>query len=73
MTREELIIQGIEGYVERGADYLDAVETFCDRSGVEIELVAQVIKRSTVFREKLKEEAINKRLIEDDTFKGFNE
>lgn len=54
----EDFISSIEEMVKKGgADYLDAVLEYCNRTGLEVEVAASLVKRSGLLMEKVEEEA----------------
>lgn len=60
------IISAIESYVEGGADYVDAILTYCEKHDLEVEVIAQIVKKSSVFKQKLRDEVVSKNLVKDD-------
>ena len=62
---QEVILNAIEPKVQKGCSYLDAVLDYAERNGIELESVGEVIKRSQILKEKIKEEAITLSLVED--------
>lgn len=56
----------IETMLSSGSNYLDAIIEYANNNNLEIETVANVVKKSKVMKEKIRVEANNKRLLKKD-------
>jgi len=61
----EQIHFAIEKKLSKGASYIDALIEYSEENGLEIETVAEIVKKSTVIKEKIRSEARAKRLIKN--------
>ena len=52
--------------IASGIPYIEALVEYSEKNNIEIEVVASVVKKSAVLREKVKSEAINLRMVYDD-------
>ena len=46
--------------------YVEAVVTYCQENEIEIETVAQIVKKSSILKEKIRTEAVTLRMVEAD-------
>jgi hypothetical protein len=74
----QVIHLAIEQKLSTGASYIDALIEYAHEHEIEIETIAEIVKKSSVIKEKIKTEATKLRLIErekesenDITIKGF--
>jgi replicative DNA helicase len=65
MTPEK-IHHEISKHISRGVPYIDALVDFAEKNNVEIETVAQIVKKSSILREKVKSEAIKLKMVQKD-------
>ena len=56
----------ISRHISRGVPYIDALVDFAEKNNIEIETVAQIVKKSSILREKIKSEAIDLRMVQKD-------
>jgi hypothetical protein len=49
-----------------GISYIDALVEYSKLKNVEIETIAEIVKKSTVMKEKIRSEAINMKLVKKD-------
>lgn len=56
----------ISQQISRGVPYIDALVDFAEKNDIEIETVAQIVKKSSILREKVKSEAVNLRMVKKD-------
>lgn len=63
----EKIHQDISDMLANGVTYIDALVSYCKRNDLEIETVAEIVKKSDVIREKLREEGIRYKMVKDDS------
>ena len=49
--------------VAKGTDLLDAMSVWAERNGVEIESVAEYVKKNAIIKEKLRITAVNRRMM----------
>jgi len=59
----EKIHHAISYMITSGIPYIDALVEYSEKHNLEIEVVASVIKKSPVLREKVKSEAIKLRMV----------
>jgi hypothetical protein len=65
MTPEK-IHHEISQQISRGVPYIDALVDFAEKNNIEIETVAQIVKKSSILREKVKSEAVKLRMVKKD-------
>lgn len=56
----------ISKHISRGVPYIDALVDFAEKNNVEIETIAQIVKKSSILREKVKSEAIKLKMVRKD-------
>ena len=56
----------ISRQISQGVPYIDALVDFAEKNSIEIETVAQIVKKSSILREKIKTEAVNLRMVRKD-------
>lgn len=62
----ERIHLAIEKKLSVGSTYIDALIEYASDHNIEIETVAEIVKKSTVIKEKIKAEAYSRRLLKKD-------
>lgn len=62
----EKIHHDIAEKLAKGASYIDALIDYAREHNLEIETIAEIVKKSTVMREKIKDEAVKMRLVKSD-------
>jgi len=62
MTPEK-IHHSIAHMISAGIPYIDAICEYAATNNIDIEIVADVIKRSTILREKIRVEAVELRMV----------
>lgn len=65
MTPEK-IHHEIAHMISSGIPYIEALCEYAERNEIEIEVVAAVVKKSSILKEKVKSEAVNLRMVESD-------
>lgn len=55
---QEYIIKSIQKKIDKNCTYIDAIVDFCNENNLEIESVAEVIKKSQILKEKVRSEGI---------------
>jgi|TARA_B100001094_G_C18095013_1_gene752553 IMP cyclohydrolase len=66
----------ISSKLSKGVPYIDALVDFAEKNNLEIETIAQIVKKSSILKEKIKTEAISLRMVKpeepnlDDIIKG---
>lgn len=65
MTPEK-IHHEISKHISKGVPYIDALVHFAEKNNIEIETVAQIVKKSSILREKVKSEAIKLKMVRKD-------
>jgi replicative DNA helicase len=56
----------ISRQISQGVPYIDALVDFAEKNNIEIETIAQIVKKSSILREKIKSEAVNLRMVRKD-------
>ena len=59
----EKIHHAIAEQIARGVPYIDALITYAEKNNLEIESVADVIKKSSILKEKIRREATALRMV----------
>jgi uncharacterized membrane-anchored protein YitT (DUF2179 family) len=59
----EKIHHAIAEQIARGVPYIDALITYAEKNNLEIESVADVIKKSSILKEKIRREATELRMV----------
>jgi hypothetical protein len=65
MTPEK-IHHAISNMIANGVPYIDALVEYAERNNLEIESVADVVKKSSILKEKLRTEAVKLRMVQKD-------
>jgi len=52
--------------ISRGVPYIDALVDFAEKHDVEIETIAQIVKKSSILREKVRTEAVQLKMVVKD-------
>lgn len=61
----EKIHKAIEKSLSTGSSYIDALVEYAKERDIEIETVAEIVKKSTIIKEKIRTEARGKRLLKE--------
>lgn len=64
-TPEKIHI-AISGRLANGLTYIDALVEYAKNNNLEVETVAEIVKKSPIIKEKLREEAIQMKLMKRD-------
>lgn len=67
----ENIHKDISDLVHGGLNYIEAVAEYANRNDVELELLADIIRRSVILKAKLKEDAERLNMIEKEPSQGL--
>ena len=67
------IHQEIAHMLSNGVTYIDALVEYAKKNDLEIETVAEIIKRSTVIKEKIRDEAVKMKMVKKDGNKDITE
>lgn len=59
----EKIHHAIAEQIAKGVPYIDALITYAEKNNLEIESVADVIKKSSILKEKIRREATELRMV----------
>jgi predicted aldo/keto reductase-like oxidoreductase len=62
----EKIHHEIADMLANGVNYIDALVEYARKNDLEIESVADIVKKSSILKEKLRSEAVQLRLVEKD-------
>jgi predicted aldo/keto reductase-like oxidoreductase len=54
----------ISRHIANGVTYIDALVDYAERNGIEIETIAQIVKKSSVLKEKIRTEAVCLRMVQ---------
>ena len=65
METPEKIHKAIENKLCLGSSYIDALVDYASEKGLEIETVAEIVKKSAVIKEKIRSEAKSKRMLKE--------
>ena len=65
MTPEK-IHHEISYMISSGIPYIEALIEYAEKNNLEIEVVASVVKKSSILKEKVKSEAIKLRMVQED-------
>lgn len=60
----ERIMRDIQGYLDAGVPYIDAIIEYANREGLEIELIGEIIRRSPLLKSKIYDEAEEMNMVE---------
>lgn len=66
----EKIHLAIAEQIAQGVPYIEALLHFAERNNLEVESVADVIKKSSILKEKVKTEAVDLRMVKKDENDG---
>lgn len=53
----------ISRHISRGVPYIDALVDYSEKNGIEIETIAQIVKKSSVLKEKIRTEAVDLKMV----------
>lgn len=56
----------ISRHISRGVPYIDALVDYAEKNNIEIETIAQIVKKSSILREKIKSEAVELKMVRKD-------
>jgi hypothetical protein len=62
----EKIHHEISKRLANGVTYIDALVDYARERNIEVETVAEIVKKSTIIKEKVREEAVRMRLVKKD-------
>lgn len=62
----EKVHHEIQGMIANGVSYIDALVEYAKRNDLEIEAVADIVKKSSILKEKLRSEAVKLKMVEKD-------
>jgi predicted nucleotide-binding protein (sugar kinase/HSP70/actin superfamily) len=65
MTPEK-IHHAISEMIANGVPYIDALITYAEKNNLEIESVADVVKKSSILKEKIRTEAVGLKMVKKD-------
>jgi hypothetical protein len=67
------IHQDISHMLSNGVTYIDAIVEYAKKNDLEIETVAEIVRRSSVIKEKIREEALKMKLVKSDGNRDITE
>ena len=53
----------ISKHISKGVPYIDALCPFAEKNEIEIETIAQIVKKSSVLKEKIRTEAVDLKMV----------
>tara|TARA_Y100000389_G_C17396320_1_gene482734 strand:+ start:353 stop:616 length:264 start_codon:yes stop_codon:yes gene_type:complete len=56
----------ISRHISQGVPYIDALVDYAEKNNVEIETIAQIVKKSSILREKIRTEAVKLKMVRKD-------
>lgn len=56
----------ISSKLSKGVPYIDALVDFAEKNNLEIETIAQIVKKSSILKEKIKTEAIGLKMVKQE-------
>tara|TARA_B110000259_G_scaffold187418_1_gene241548 strand:- start:2663 stop:2911 length:249 start_codon:yes stop_codon:yes gene_type:complete len=62
----EKVHHDIQEMLASGVNYIDALVEYAEINGLEIETVAEIVKKSSILKEKVRSEAIELRMVNKD-------
>lgn len=62
----EKIHHDIENKLSKGVSYIDALVEYSKEKGIEIETIAEIVKKSSIIKEKIRSEAFLLKLMKKD-------
>ena len=62
----EKIHHDISDMLAKGVNYIDALVTYAEKNNLEIEAIADIVKKSSILKEKVRSDAIELRLVKND-------
>lgn len=62
----DTIHQDISSMLANGVTYIEAIVEYAKVNELEIETVAEIVKKSAVIKEKIRQEAVNMRLVKNE-------
>jgi hypothetical protein len=62
----DVVHQAISEKLAKGVSYMEALVAYAQETDIEIELLAEIVKKSPVIREKLREEAVGLNLMKEE-------
>ena len=62
----EKIHHEISGMLANGVPYIDALVEYSKKTNVEIETIAEIVKKSAIIKEKIRMEAVKIKLVKKD-------
>jgi predicted aldo/keto reductase-like oxidoreductase len=57
----------ISKMLSNGVSYIDALVDYSKKENMEIETLAEIVKKSEIMREKIREEGVRLRMVKDDS------
>ncbi len=63
----------ISSKLSRGVPYIDALVDFAEKNNFEIETIAQIVKKSSILKEKIKTEAVALKMVKGEKESNLDE
>lgn len=61
----DVIHQEISHMLSNGVTYIDAIVEYSKKNDLEIETVADILKRSSIIKEKIRQEAVDMKMVKE--------
>jgi len=62
----EKIHHDISDMLSKGINYIDALVAYAEKNNLEIEMIADIVKKSSILKEKVRSDAIELRMVKKD-------
>ena len=63
----------ISSKLSKGVPYIDALVDFVEKNNLEIETIAQIVKKSSILKEKIRTEAVGLKMVKQEEESTLNE
>lgn len=63
ITNHEKIHLAIANKLEKGVSYIEALVAYAKENDIEVEVVGEIVRKSSIIKEKIREEATQLRLV----------
>jgi hypothetical protein len=62
----DVIHQEISHMLANGVSYIDSIVEYAKKNDLEIETIAEIVKKSSVIKEKIRQEAIHMKMVKNE-------
>lgn len=66
----EMIHRSIEKYINNEVNYIEAIIQYAEDNDLEVELIASIVRKSPILKNKIKTDAVKLLMVEEDTPKS---